>query len=142
MTRAHQDAHWSDAPSLSQLWLAALLRLVAMLVSNVAATVGMIASVLSGECHTDVDPADLPQPKHDPTRETEAAAGNSQTTNSSNSAAVLLPRAGEAQRARAAERQRSGGGRLHRSAVRAVPHRIVHAATSAHASLPRSGEEN
>src|SRR5689334_21351688 len=147
MTRAHQDAHWSDAPSLSQLWLAALLRLLAMLVSNVAATVRMIASVLSGECHTDVDPADLPQPKHDPTRETNLAAPHSETQSAlmvsseagldpaerpsnqegvltiwSNSATVLLPRAGEAQGARAAGRQRSGGGRLPRSIVRAVPH--------------------
>src|SRR5690349_25018310 len=79
MTRAHRDAHWSDAPSLSQLWLAALLRLAAMLVSNVAAKVRMIASVLSGECHTDADPADLPEPKRDLIKEPELAATHSAT---------------------------------------------------------------
>src|SRR5689334_5702268 len=79
MTRAHQDAHWSGAPSLSQLWLAALLRLVAMLVSKVAATVRMIASVLSGECHAEVDPAGQPEPKRDPIEETNLAAPHSET---------------------------------------------------------------
>ena len=80
MTRAHRDAHWSDAPSLSPLWLAALLRLVAMLVSNVAAHVRMIASVLSGECHTDVDPAGLPEPKRDTAKEPKPAATSSHST--------------------------------------------------------------
>src|SRR5690349_12881775 len=73
MTRAHRGANWSGVPSLSQLWLAALLRLVAMLVSNVAAHVRMIASVLSGKCHTDVDPAGPPAPKRDMIKETQPA---------------------------------------------------------------------
>src|SRR6185436_15278439 len=79
MTRAHRDAHWSGVPSLSQLWLAALLRLAAMLVSSVAAQVRMIVSVLSGECHTEVDPAGLPEPKHDLIKGTQLAEPNSQT---------------------------------------------------------------
>src|SRR5262245_57472622 len=79
MTRAHRAAHWSGAPSPCQLWLAALLRLLAMLVSNVAAKVRMIASVLSGECHADGDPAELPEQRRDPNLEKDLAAPHGET---------------------------------------------------------------
>ena len=80
MTRAHRDANWSGVPSLSQLWLAALLRLVAMFVSNVAATLGMIGVLLSRDWHTKVEPTGLPQKTRDPTKENAIAAGSSRTT--------------------------------------------------------------
>src|SRR5690242_4205520 len=79
MTRAHRGANWSGVPSLSQLWLTALLRILAMLVSNVAATVQMLIRRRSGECHTEETPDRLPQQTHDPIREASPAAPNSQT---------------------------------------------------------------
>jgi hypothetical protein len=60
MTRAQSVAHWSDVPSLSHLWMAALLRLAAMLVSNAASVLRMRPSRLPGECHADATPATLP----------------------------------------------------------------------------------
>jgi hypothetical protein len=142
MTQAQGPAYGVAIPSLSQLLLAAMLLVLAELVSSVAATFGMIGVLLSRDWHTKVEPAGLPLKAHDPTQETEPAAPNSQTTTSSDSAAVLLPRAGEALSAPAVERQRPGGGRLPRSTVKAVPHRIALAGRPAHASLPRSGEES
>ena len=78
MTQAQGPAYGVVTPSLSQLLLAGMLLVLAELVSSVAATVRMIASVLSGECHTDVDPADLPEPKYDPTQEKDLAVNHSE----------------------------------------------------------------
>ena len=88
MTRAHQGANWSGVPSLSHLWMAALLRLVAMLVSSAASFLRMRPSRLSGECHADATPQTLPRANSGThNKETETAAANSQTTE-----ALLLSR--------------------------------------------------
>jgi hypothetical protein len=55
-----EDAHWGGSPSLIHHWMEALLRLAAMLLSNLARLLGMRVSRLSGECHTDVTPQALP----------------------------------------------------------------------------------
>jgi hypothetical protein len=142
MNRAQSVAHWSGIPSLSHLWMAALLRLAAMLVSNAACFLRMRPSRLPGECHADVTPQALPSATSGHhSRETQPAAASSNTSH--NSADVLLPRTGEAQGARTAERSRPGGGPPHRLATApAAPHRIVCALRPSHAPLPRSGEEN
>jgi hypothetical protein len=168
MNRAQSVAHWSGIPSLSHLWMAALLRLAAMLVSNAACFLRMRPSRLPGECHADVTPQALPSATSGHhSRETQPAAASSQTLEglmpgageagvlkheaaftgasqtSRHSADVLLPRTGEAQGARTAERSRPGGGPPHRLATApAAPHRIVCALRPSHAPLPRSGEEN
>src|SRR5262249_12718992 len=78
MTRAHRGAHWIWPPSLSQLWLTALLRLAAMLVSNAAATAGMIGALLSRDWHTKAESAQLPQRTRNPMKEARRAEPNSQ----------------------------------------------------------------
>jgi len=60
MTQAHSRANWSGVPTLSQLWLAALLRVLAMSVSHVANVFRMLVRRLPRECHTDVTPHRLP----------------------------------------------------------------------------------
>ena len=169
MTRAQSGANRSDAPSPSQLLLAALLRLAAMLVSGAACLLWMRPSRLAGECHADVTPAMLPSAGNGNHKKEETpAAANSQipealmvsrphsgrpsnhegmltgaSHTSRNSANVLLPRAGEATRTRTGERSEPGGGPSHRLTTSPpVPHRIVPASLAKHASLPRSGEEN
>ena len=80
MTRreTQSNAHWSGVPSLTELWLGALLRLAAMWLVNLAGLLGMRLSRLSGECHTDATPQALPLKDCDPTtKETETAARNS-----------------------------------------------------------------
>ena len=122
--------------------MAALLRLAAMLVSNAAFLLRMRPSRLPGECHADATPQTLPEATSSPhNKEQQAAATNSHA--SRNSADVLLPRAGEVQSVRTAERSGPGGGPPHRL-VTAPPalHRIVPALRAMHASLPRSGEED
>ena len=78
MNRAQSDAHGSGVPSLSHHWMAALLRLIAMLVSSAACPLRV--SRLARACHTDVTPARLPA-MEDGTqaKETETAEANSHT---------------------------------------------------------------
>jgi hypothetical protein len=78
MTRAHLRANWSGVPSLTELWLGALLRAFAMLVSFAANLLRMRPSRLSRECHADVTPAMLPEPESGIIMETKEAAGRSQ----------------------------------------------------------------
>ena len=80
MTRAHLRAHWIGSPSLSQPLLAALLRVIAMFVLCAASTVRMRLSLLSGECHADVEPETLPKQESGIILEIEEAAASSQTT--------------------------------------------------------------
>ena len=81
MTRTQPAANWSDAPSLSQLLLAALLRLAAMFVEGAACLLWMRPSRLAGECHADVTPAMLPSASSgNQTRETETAVAHSSQT--------------------------------------------------------------
>ena len=90
MTTAQPRANWIRTPSLTELWLEALLRAFAMLWSNLATIVGMRPSRLPRECHTDVTPASLPQQDRDTIRKTQSAATHSQSHE------VLMLRAGEA----------------------------------------------
>jgi hypothetical protein len=122
--------------------MAALLRLAAMLVSNAVRPLRMLLTLLSRECHTDVERDRLPARKNGnhQKEETRAAAGSRA---SHNSADALLPWTGEALRARTGERSGPDGGPPHRLATAPpAPHRIVQALRPAHASLPRPGEEN
>jgi hypothetical protein len=165
MTRTQSGANWSGIPSLSQLLLAALLRLTAMFVQGVVSPLRMLLSRLPRECHTDVTPDRLPATESgNHTEEPDQAAANSHSQEglmlrdreaivskreaglagardtSRNSADALLPRAGEAQGAQADERSGSGGGPPYRlTTAPPVPHRIGQASRPAHASLPRSG---
>ena len=79
MTRALSRANWSGVPSLNRPWLVALLRAIAMLWSNVAATFRMLASLLAGDWRTGVEPRDLSAEAHDTIRETDPAANSSDT---------------------------------------------------------------
>jgi len=80
MTQAQRHANGVAIPSPFQLWLGTMLRVLVELVSNVAATVGVLASLLPRDWHTNGKPADLPQRTHDPIKETKPAAPDSQTT--------------------------------------------------------------
>jgi hypothetical protein len=122
--------------------MAALLPLAAMFVSSVVSSTRMLLTLLSRECHTDVERDRLPAVEDgNQTKETDQAAATSRA--SRNSSDALLPRSGEAPSARTAERSRPGGGPPHRRATAPpVPHRIAHAASLPDASLPRTGEEN
>jgi hypothetical protein len=169
MTRTQSGANWSGIPSLSQLSLAALLRLTAMFVVGVAHSMRMLLSRLPRECHTDMTPDRLPATEDgNLQKEEHTAATTSQTleglmvsssrserpsnheagltgarTTSRNSADALLPRTGEALNARTDERSGPGGGPPHRlTTAPPAPHRIVQASWPAHTSLPRSGEES
>ena len=90
MTRAHLHANWSGVPSLNQPWLVALLRAFAMLVLYAASIVRtclavadrrrrMRFSLLSGECHTDVEPDALPEQQSGIFMETKEVAESSLT---------------------------------------------------------------
>ena len=74
MTRAQPCANWIGPPSLTGLWLEALLRMAAMLVSNLALIVRMGVSRLAGECHAEATPQALPRQDREPIRETDTAA--------------------------------------------------------------------
>ena len=76
------DAHWGGAPSLSHLWMAALLRRVAMVLVNLACVFGMRLGRCSGECHTGATPEALPRRKSDPIKKdpNPAAASSSHRT--------------------------------------------------------------
>jgi len=79
MTRTQSGANWSDVPSLSQLSLAALLRLTAMFVVGVASLLLMRPSRRPGECHADATPAMLPEANSaNPSKEPDPAATSSQ----------------------------------------------------------------
>ena len=89
MTRALPRANWIGPPSLCQLWLETLLRVAAMLWSNVAATFRtclavaerrrrMLASRLAGDWHTDAAPRGLPGKTHDTLEESKPAAERSE----------------------------------------------------------------
>jgi hypothetical protein len=73
MTQARSRANWSGVPSLTGLWLEAMLRLIAMLWSNLALFAGMLLSRLSRECHTDVAPHRLPRRDREPIQEPDPA---------------------------------------------------------------------
>jgi hypothetical protein len=80
MKHAQPYANWSGAPALSHPWMAALLRLAAMLVSSAASIPQMGLSLLARECHTDVQPDALPGGKSGiSAKETQPAAANSQS---------------------------------------------------------------
>ncbi len=64
MTQAQTRAKGVATPSLPQLWLGAMLRVLVELVLCAARCLRMRPSRLSGECHTDVTPAPLPA-EHD-----------------------------------------------------------------------------
>ena len=168
MTRTQSGANWSDVPSLSHLWMAALLRLAAMVVSGAADPLRMLLTLLARECHTDGKRDRLPARKdgnqsqeapaaatHGPSTEARMVSSERSSRPSNHegaltsasqasrySADALLPRTGEAPSVRTEERSGPGGGRPHRSPATPAPHRIVQASRLAHASLPRAGEDN
>ncbi len=80
MTKAQRRAKWSGAPSPIHHWMEALLRVVAMLWSIVAATFQMSPSRHARECDTPPAPQALPRRTHDSFRETNSAATHSQST--------------------------------------------------------------
>jgi hypothetical protein len=65
MTEARSVAQWSGVPRFSQPLLEALLRLIAMLWSNVAQLFRMRPSRRRGECHTSAMPQALPAKRRD-----------------------------------------------------------------------------
>ena len=89
MTRALPRANWIGPPSLCQLWLETLLRVAAMLGSNVAAAFRMIPSRHARdlsiearraqmECDTQPAPQALPGKTHDTLEESNPAAERSE----------------------------------------------------------------
>ena len=78
MTKALSRANWSGVPSLTEHWLEALLRMIAMLWSNLATIVGMRSSRPLSDWHTEAAPASLPQQDRDTaTKEATSAATHS-----------------------------------------------------------------
>ena len=65
MTPVQTRGHGLGTPSLPQLLLTAVLRVLVELVLNVASTLRMRPSRLPAECHTDVPPAALPEETND-----------------------------------------------------------------------------
>jgi hypothetical protein len=130
MTRAQSVAHWSGIPSLSHLWMAALLRLAAMLMQNAASFLGMRLSRLPGECHADATPQTLPPATSGQSEKANPAATPSQTIE----ALILrdrdLSRRSRKAKADAIVSKRAGGFTSARETSR----------TSADALLPRTGE--
>jgi hypothetical protein len=78
MTQAHVCANWSGVPSLTGLWLEALLRMAAMLWVSVVATFKMSPSRRARECDTPPAPAVLPRGTHDISEETNAVESHDQ----------------------------------------------------------------
>ncbi len=74
MTPAQTRASGLGNPSLPQLWLTAMLRMLVELVRNVASTLQMTRRRLAAECHSDVTPTDLPRETSDTFQETHPAA--------------------------------------------------------------------
>jgi hypothetical protein len=80
MTRALVRAHWIGPPSPTGLWIGALLRAFAMLVSCAASIVRMRFNRLSHECQVNVTPETLPRQESGIiTRKSQKAAASSQT---------------------------------------------------------------
>jgi hypothetical protein len=90
MTQAHLRAKWIRPPSLAELWLGALLRVLAMLVSAVAATFSMSPSRRARECDTPPAPAALPRRTRDITETKQAAASSRTTTQSQPTSAAAI----------------------------------------------------
>ena len=84
MMRTQSDANWSGVPSLSQLLLAALLRLAAMFVVGAADPLRMLLTLLARECHTDVKRDRLPAMDSGKSGKAEPAATHSQTSVNAN----------------------------------------------------------
>jgi hypothetical protein len=74
MTPAQTRANGLGNPSLPQLWLTAMLRLLVELVRNVASTFQMRSFPLKRDWHTPDDEAALPRVKTDTHQETNTAA--------------------------------------------------------------------
>jgi len=88
-------AHWSGAPSLTERWLGALLRLAAMCLVSLARLAGFKRSIPTGECDARPDRMFEPATPSDPiTKETHQAAHNSSRT----TAALILSRCASARR--------------------------------------------
>ena len=83
MTPAQTRANGLGNPSLPQLWLTAMLRMLVELVRNVVSTFQMNRRRLAAECHSDVTPTALPRVKTDTYQETKPAAPTSHTRNGS-----------------------------------------------------------
>ena len=66
MTQALVRANWIGPPSLSHRWMAGMLRMLAMLVSNLASRFGMRPSRPLRECHTETTFEALPQRSCEP----------------------------------------------------------------------------
>ena len=95
MTPAQTRPYGVVTPSLPQLLLTAMLRVLVELVLNVASTLRMRPSRLPAECHTDVPPAALPEETNDTCKEPTAAKQRSHTASSPSvslaSQAIHLP---------------------------------------------------
>ena len=165
MKHAQGLAHWSDKPSLSQLWLGSTLHTLAMLVLNVACFLQMALRRRASECHAEPTPERLPGANsNNNNQETTPAAANSETigglmANSTQSVrpsnqeaglagasnasrkerAAHLPRAGEGKARRPSNGHKAGGRQTSRSTLTAAPHQTSHAAFNTLVSLPRSG---
>ena len=74
MIPAQTRANGLGNPSLPQLWLTAMLRMLVELVRNVASTFQMTRRRLAAECHSDVTPTDLPRVTSDTIKEYHLAA--------------------------------------------------------------------
>jgi hypothetical protein len=73
MTQAHVCANWSGVPSLTELWLEALLRMIAMFWVSLAATFQMDLSRRARACDTPPAPQALPRRTRETSEETSAA---------------------------------------------------------------------
>ena len=80
MTKAQRRANWSGAPSPIHHWMEALLRVVAMFWSIVAATFQMDPSRRARECDTPPAPQALPRRTRDPIEEPISAEPASRQT--------------------------------------------------------------
>ncbi len=85
MTTAHPRANWIRPPSLTELWLEALLRAFAMLWSAIAATFQMSPSRRARECDTPPAPQALPRRTRDPIKEHAPGPPPSTTTTTTTS---------------------------------------------------------
>src|SRR5262245_42704523 len=82
MTSAQTRAHGFGTPSLTQLWLGAMLRVFVELVLVVVRLFGMRPAGLSGECHTDVARRVLPQGENGTIKEAKRRNANRHTRSS------------------------------------------------------------
>ncbi len=83
MTPAQTRANGLGNPSLPQLWLTAMLRMLVELVRNVVSTFQMRSFPLKRDWHTPDDEVALPRVKTDTHQETKPAAPASHTRNGS-----------------------------------------------------------